>query len=99
MMQETLHNKGMSKKNFKKVKELSVPWEQFCKKEFEEFKKKDPPSPIFVWNPTWMFEYEEERDKRWQKYIHDVGNAWWLQYGFKLIWPKNRKELLGVEKI
>ena len=91
--------KEMTKGDLDKVKMLSIPWEYFCKREFEQWTKTNPPSPIFVWNPRWMFDYEEERDKRWKQHIREIGNLWWLEYGFKLVWPDDPKEPLGVEKI
>jgi hypothetical protein len=78
---------------------LADEWKQFCECEYEEWRKKNKSGPIYLYNPHWMFEDEEERSKKWQAYIHEVGNRWWLVRGYKLIWPDSPKEPLKVEKI
>jgi len=79
--------------------ELEQEWIMFCKNEYETWKKLNPPSPIFLNNPSWQFEREYERSKKWKDHIRKLGDNWWKFCGYQTEWPDDSKLPLKVIKV
>jgi hypothetical protein len=78
---------------------LEPEWIQFCKDEYIKWKLTNPPSPNFLYNPDWMFDWEEKRKVKWIKYIHELGDQWWKSKGYQTIWPTDSKQQLQITKL
>jgi hypothetical protein len=78
--------------------ELEQEWLKFCKGEFENWKKTNPPSPLFINNPHWMYDWEMERKEKWKEHIDKIGDEWWKARGYRTIWPDDDRKPLQVVK-
>jgi hypothetical protein len=78
---------------------LESEWIQFCKDEYEKWKLTNPPSPNFINNPDWMFDWEEERKEKWIKHTQALGDTWWKYRGYQIIWHAEGNKFLQITKI
>jgi|WetSurMetagenome_2_1015567.scaffolds.fasta_scaffold731014_2 hypothetical protein len=78
--------------------ELEQEWVRFCKDEYQEWSKTNPPSPLFINNPRWMYEWEVERTKNWIGHINPIVERWWKVHGYKITWPANDRDPISIEK-
>ncbi len=59
----------------------------------------NPPSPLLVNNPHWMYEWEMERSKKWIEHINPICENWMRARGYKIIWPDNVNKPIQVVKL
>lgn len=81
------------------IVKLGREWEEFCKNTYAEWCETNLHSPIYLYNPAWMYEHEYNRSKKWKKFIYELGNKWWEIRGYAIEWPEFSKESILVIKI
>jgi hypothetical protein len=79
----------------KAVMALTPIWKEYCDQLFNTWQKQHP-SVLFIWNPRWQFDHDIERTKSWYNLCTEEGNKWWGEHGYKLQWPENANDPLGV---
>lgn len=67
---------------------MAAEWKSFCETKFEEWKKTNLPGPIYINRPSWMVDDEAERNEKWQRHFHPIGEEWFKRRGYRLIWTE-----------